>query len=351
MLHHSKPTITEEDINAVSKVLASGEVASGRIVEKFENKFSKYIGIKYGVATSSGTDALHLALLTLGIGHGAEVIIPSYVCTSLLNAINYTGAMPCLCDINQDDFNINISDIENRITRRTKAIILPHMFGCPCDIEKAIDLGIPIIEDCAQALGARYNGKMVGSFGVISVFSFYATKLITTGYGGMAVTNSEKLYNKMKDLREYDNRKNYIIRYNYKMSDIQASMVLTQLRRFPAFIARRKEIAEFYTKNLLWYNNNFEFPKSKRGKEHIFYRYIIKTHGRAKEFFKCLYKMGIESKSPVYKPLHQYLGLSNNKFPNTTEAMKSAVSLPIYPSLSNKEVKMVIEAVKRMVLK
>ena len=177
IISHSKPTVSKEDILAVRKQVASGMHATGTKTKEFENEMRKLIGVKYAKATSSGTAALHLALLSLGVGKGDEVIVSSYVCESVLSAVNYTGARPVLTDIDSDfenGFNISAKTIKPLITKKTKAIIVAHLFGIPADMHsiKKISKKIPIIEDCAQSLGARYKGKMLGSFGNLSICSF-----------------------------------------------------------------------------------------------------------------------------------------------------------------------------------
>jgi len=179
---HSKPFVSEEDYKSVEEVIKSGMHATGSKTKEFEEGVCKFIGAKYAKATTSGTTALHLALLSLKVGKGDEVIIPSYVCQSVLSAVNYTGAKPVLADIEKDSFNISTNTIKPLITDKTKVIIVSHMFGFPADILsiKEISKKIPIIEDCAHSIGGSYKGKMLGNFGDLSIFSFYATKLIST---------------------------------------------------------------------------------------------------------------------------------------------------------------------------
>lgn len=350
MITHSKPTIDQEDIKAVSEVLNSGQITQGPMVDKFEKELSKFISVKGGVATSSGTSAIHLALLALDIKKGDEVIIPSYVCTALLNAVNYIHARPVIVDVNTKDFNISVINIEKKIGYRTKAIIVPHMFGLAADIDKILSFGIPVIEDCAQSIGATYKGKMVGSFGVISTFSFYATKMLATGEGGMATSNSNELLEKMRDLRDYDFKSEYNVRYNYKMTDIQAALGIHQLSKLPTFVDKRKLIAEYYNKEFS--NLDVTLPTSKKHKKHIFYRYVVRTN-KDMDIKRCLdefKKKDIVCDSPVYKPLHVYLGLNSNDFFNTEKIMNSAISIPVYPSLTGKELNY-ISSIAKEVLK
>ena len=348
MITHSKPTIEQDDIKAISEVLNSGQIAQGPMVDKFEKELSKSIDVKGGVATNSGTSALHLALLALDIRKGDKVIIPSYVCTALLNAINYVHAKPVIADINMENFNISVSDIEKKIDEKTKAIIVPHMFGLAADIDEILNFGVPVIEDCAQSIGATYKGKMVGCFGVISIFSFYATKMLATGEGGMAASNSDELLKKMRDLREYDFKSDYKVRYNYKMTDMQAALGISQLSKLPTFIDRRKQIAEYYSEKFS--NLDVILPTSKKHKEHIFYRYVVRTNKDTdiKKCFDGFKKKNVICDSPVYKPLHVYLGLNKKDFINTEEIMNSAISIPTYPSLTENEMNYVSSIVKEV---
>jgi dTDP-4-amino-4,6-dideoxygalactose transaminase len=344
MIPHSKPTLDSRDYNAVMKVLNSGHISQGDYVKRFEDELSKFIGAKGGVATNSGTSALHLAMLALDIGKGDEVIIPGYVCTALLNVINYIGATPIIVDIEADSFNIDVKKVKESLNKRTKAIIVPHLFGLPANLEELLSLKVPLIEDCAQALGATYRGKYVGSFGTLSIFSFYATKVIATGEGGMVLSNSEDLLNKVKDLRDYDNKDDYKIRFNYKMTDFQGALGISQLKRLPSFLRKRRSIAKRYSKELA--NLSALLPTEFSDREHIFYRYVIRIEEDIETTFKKIKREGIYCERPVWRPLHHYLNLPD--FPKTDMVFKSALSIPIYPSLTSEEMGRIIEAVKRL---
>ncbi|MDE1890229.1 MAG: DegT/DnrJ/EryC1/StrS aminotransferase family protein [Planctomycetota bacterium] len=346
MIPHSRPTIEESDVLAVSNILRSGNIAQQNTVKKFEQELAHYIGVKGGVATSSGTAALHLALLALDITKKDTVAMPSYVCTAVLNAVNYVGATPLLIDIDPDTFNLDVEDLKRKLTPRVKAVIVPHTFGLPADIEEIMAIGVPIIEDCAHSIGAAYKNKMVGSFGDISIFSFYATKMITTSEGGMVTSNSEKFLEKIRDLRDYDNKADYIIRYNYKMTDIQASLGLSQLKRLNQFIEIRRGIAQKYNAEL---KNLCSLPVNYRGdSRHIYYRYVIKLHRNGIEsFLKLSKEKGINCERPIFKPLHRYLNLQG--FNNTDSVWETAVSIPIYPTLPEENVKTIVEFIKNVI--
>lgn len=342
IISHSKPTVSAEDILAVKEQVASGMHATGPKTKEFENEMCKFIGVKYAKATNSGTAALHLALLSLGVGKGDEVIVPSYVCESVLSAVNYTGAKPVLADIDSDfennGFNISAKTIKPLITKKTKAIIVTHLFGVPANIHeiKKISKKIPIIEDCAQSIGAGYKGKMLGSFGDVSIFSFYATKVISTGHGGMVLTNSRSLKKNLDNLTQYDKKEKYKIAYNYGLTDIQSALGLSQLSNLEYFLKRRQEIAKEYDK--AFSGIGLGLPKKINGE--IKFRYIIRTKNstQLKALKEKLLKKGIIASQPVFKPLHRCLGLNPKTFENTEHAQNTNLSIPIYPSLTNEEV-------------
>ena len=344
IIPHSRPSLTDSDIKAVTSVLKSGQLSQGPKVAEFESKLALFIGKKKAAAVSSGSAALHLALLALDVKEKDEVIIPSFVCSAVLNAVNYTGATPVLVDIDPLTFNISVDTAKKAITRKTKAIIVPHMFGCAAEIDELSELGIPIIEDCAQSIGAYFKGAKLGSFGLLSIFSFFATKVLSAAEGGMVLSDSEDLMSRIKDLREYDNKDDYILRYNYKMTDIQACLGLNQLSFLEKFIDRRREIAAQYFKEFK--NCNFSLPVWKEGKEHIYYRFIIKTKDNASEYIEKFQQKKVMCMRPVYIPLHIYLNLSG--FPQTMEAWQKTISIPLYPSLTEKEIEKIIAVVKEI---
>lgn len=344
IIPHSRPYITDSDLEAVTSVLKSGQLAQGPKVDKFERNLAEFIGKKKAAATSSGTAALHLALSALEVKEKDEVIIPTFVCSAVLNAVSYTGATPVIVDIETNTYNISVDDVKRAISQKTKAIIAPHMFGCPAEMDKLFELGIPVIEDCAQSIGATFKGQNAGSLGLLSVFSFYATKVLACGEGGMVLSNSEDLILKIKDLREYDNKDDYRLRYNYKMTDIHASLGLNQLTLLEKFIKKRREIAARYFEEFK--DCDFSLPAWKEGKEHIYYRYVIKTKDDASGYLEKFQQKGIRCLRPVYRPLHLYLNLSG--FPQATEAWQKSISIPLYPSLKEIEIEKIISVVKEI---
>lgn len=338
VIPHSRPTLGPHEIRAVTKVMESFHIAQGEKVSEFEQRFADMHGAAGAVACNSGTAALHLALSALGVGTGQEVIIPSYVCTSLLNAVNYVRATPIVADIDPRTFNLEPADVKKRLTPRTAAIIVPHMFGRPADLIPLLELDTPLIEDCAQSLGSTVDGRLAGSFGDLAIFSFYATKVITTGEGGMVVARSKELVERIRDLREYDNRDDYKLRFNYKITDIQAAMGLEQLDRLPELIHRRRMIAATYDAALA------ELPAilPSRDAGHIYFRYVISAPPTAPIWVRRLMNKQVQAARPVYKPLHRYLGLQG--YGGAEAACRNAVSIPLYPSLSDDEIQRITDA-------
>jgi len=345
VITHSLPNIDSQEEKSLLKLLKTGFLSEGSEVAAFEKEMADYIGIKFAMAVSSGTAALHCALLALRIGAGDEVIIPNYVCRSVLNAVQYVQARPVLCDVDRRTFNMTADCVQEKVTRRTKAIIVAHMFGCPAALAKMKKIGIPLIEDCAQSIGAEYEGKRIGSTGDIAIFSFEGTKPMTTGEGGMIVTASGRLYKKLMRLKEpYKNDQSP--KYTYRMSSLQAAVGRVQLRKLSKFISRRQKIAKQYLR--AFQNIGFGLPFIPVNSKHIFYRFMITLRDKEPEDFMRLCRAkGVLVKRPV-KPyvLNQYLGCSFRLFPNTKFIMEHCVSVPIYPSLSNNQVRYVIGTVK-----
>lgn len=337
IIPHSRPTLGQEDIKPVVDVIDSAQIAQGEVVHRFEQAFARKMAAGYAAATSSGTAALHLTLLAMGVGTDDEVIIPSYVCIALLNAIKYIGAMPIMAEIDLETYNLDPDDVRKRLTRRTKAVIVPHLFGLAANMEGLLALDVPIIEDCAQAVGSTYHHRYVGTFGQAAVFSFYATKVMTTGEGGMVISNSKDLIDRVKDLGEYDQKDDYKLRYNYKMTDIHAAMGLAQLDRLETFIGRRVEIAKQYDK--AFDSLGVQLPPKEPG--HIYFRYVIGFGNDSSPYINVLREQGIGCAKPVYLPLHRYLRLKG--YPRTKKAWEQTISIPIYPSLSKEETDRVIE--------
>jgi len=356
-----EPSFDESDIAAVSRVMKEGKVGEGEIVKKFEREMASYIGVRSGIATSSGTAALYLAMRALGIQKGDEVILPTYTCLTLLNAVIHTGAKPILVDNNYDvehmDFNINQEKVFESINGKTKAIIIPYMFGTPTNINKLKKTGIKIIEDCALSLGAEIDDKKISSFGDVSILSFNS-KMISTGKGGMLLSNSKELLSEVDDLTNYEskivslrsepNKEKITLNYDlgYEMSDIQAAIGLNQLRKLPEFIKTRRRLAKRYSKEFS--GKDFIIPKMEKTTKSIFFRYMVKANKNILEVIKEGIKNNIEFGRGVYPPIHYCYQKERKEFPNAEKAINSMISIPLYPSLSEEQIKKIIIVSKKI---
>ncbi|MCC2641229.1 MAG: putative UDP-4-amino-4-deoxy-L-arabinose--oxoglutarate aminotransferase [Nitrospira sp.] len=346
MIPHSRPSLEEEDIRAITETLRSGRIAQGPAVGQFERGMAAYIGVQGAVAVSSGTVALELALRALNIGHGDNVIIPSYVCSAPWLAVQRVGAQARIVDIEPDTYNLDPQRVRKARTSRTRAIIVPHMFGLPADLAALEPLGIPLIEDCAQTLGVTDRGRAVGTVGQLTVCSFYATKLLCTGEGGMVLSNDADLLERVRALREYDQAPSLnAASFNCKMTDLQAAMGLSQLNKLGTFLERRAALAVVYREHLP--AELFNVPSVPSGRTHCYYRFVVRVPKglqSPEELTAYLSRMmhrGVQCRKPVFRPLHRYLELSD--FPASDEADGAAISLPIHPSLTEEEIKQVAQ--------
>lgn len=343
MIPHNKPTIGPEESQAVADVIASGWIAKGAKVAEFEQAFAEYVGAKYAIAVNSGTAALTVALYAL---ETKKAILPTYCCAAVINAVNDMGAIPELWDINKDDFNIERPRITNCIDNIWNIIdataIIPHTFGVPCDyIDVYKSMGMEVIEDCSQALGSYINGQHVGLQGDIGIFSFGPSKMITTGSGGMIVTNSKDLADKARDFIDYDKN---IPAFNFAMNDIAASMGLVQLKKLPEFLRKRRKMANAYTDMCIWKAWNFNHGIKVQNN---WYRFVLIGDfvGRLKQH---LVDNGITAIVPITQDelLHNMLGMDKTRFPNAEWVSTHSLSLPIYPSLSNKEFNHILDCLR-----
>ncbi len=324
-ISHSKPTLGDAEVVAVSAVLRSGNIAQGGQVAAFEAECAEFAGRRFGVAVNSGTSALHLSLGALGVGRDAPVAIPSYACAALMTAVDLQGARSLLCDVG-DDFNI----VPDLVPDDCRSCIVPHLFGATAAIPN-----VPgVIEDIAQSIGGG-----TGRYGDIAVASFYATKLMTAGgEGGMVLTDDEGIADYARERRDYDNRDDFVRRYPYKMTDLEAAVGRIQLKKLPAFIRRRREIAQRYLEAFA--DMPLRVPEASCG--HVFYRFVVTTEQRD-ALQAHLAGHGVDAKRPVYRPAHHYTG---GEFPGAENAHRRALSLPIYPSLIDAEVVHVINSVR-----
>lgn len=347
---HNRPSLDDKEIHAVTKVLQSKWLIAGKEVERFENAMKKIVQVQYAIAVNSGHAALHLSLIALNIGRGDEVIVPSYCVGDVLNAIYYIGAVPVLIDIEKNGFNIDTRLVSQKITQKTKAMIIPHMFGFPAKINELKKFGIPILEDCAQALGTTYQKKPVGYWGDLSIFSFYATKFITTGQGGMVVTNNKNYHEYIKDIIDYNGRDTYKVRYNYSLTDFSASIGNAQLGKRALFLKKRKNIASIYKKILIKKDIDY-FPNNEDTHVNHF-RFILKCRSESERerIQKLFLKRGIITKPPLNhrEILHNLLKQDKLFFPNAEKMARLTLSIPLYPSLSDREVERIAETLDEL---
>lgn len=349
MIPHSRPSIDQEEIRAVAEVLQSGHLAQGAVVERFERGMAAYLGLAGGVAVNSGTMALEVALRVLSIGPGDEVILPSYVCAAPWQAVQRVGAQARLVDIEPETFQIDADLARGAITSRTRAIIVPHLFGLPADLTALGQLGVPLIEDCAQTLGATEQGRAVGSAGTLTVCSFYANKLLCAGEGGMVLSNDPVLLERARALREYDGVPSLIPQAtNLKMTDLQAAIGLAQLDRLPGFLERRVSLAREYREALA--GTSAILPAVPAGRSHVYYRFVVRLSKRgsgSEELTDCLGRLerqGVQCRKPVFRSLHRYLDLDG--FPASEAAEREALSVPLYPALTDEEAAHVLMAMR-----
>jgi perosamine synthetase len=350
MIPHSRPSIGEAEAHAVADVIRSGQLAAGPHVEAFEVGVAKLIGVAGGVAVTSGTAALELALRGLGVGSGDEVLMPSYVCPAPWLAATRVGARARLVEIDPVSYAIDPLEAAKLTSRRTRAIIVPHLFGLPADLTALQALGVPLIEDCAQTLGATEAGRPVGTVGTVSICSFYATKLICAGEGGMVLSNDRELLDRVRALRQYDEQPRLRSDvYNYKMTDLQAAVGFQQLRRFPSLIERRRAIAARY--DAAFATLGVSLPEIPKGRTHVYYRYVMRLKVRRGKseldaVLRALEERGVCGRRPVFHPLHRYV--EAGPFIQTDQAMMTALSVPLYPGLSEEEVTQVITRVSQV---
>jgi perosamine synthetase len=340
MIFHNQPSIGQNEIEAVNEVLMSKWLVKGQKTKTFERLICEFLSHSpaqtakiNGVATSSGTAALYIALKVLGIGNGDFVLLPSFTCTAILNAIFMAGAKPVIADINDTDFNINLDSIDK--LSKISAVILPHTFGVPANIDEVKKLEIPIIEDCAQSFGSKIGNIYTGCFGDISIFSFYSSKFITTGQGGMIISLNDDFVKKAIDYIDFDMPETYYPRFNFQITDIQAAIGIEQLKRAPMFLEKRKCMAKEYSEIFNRKGIDYQKPTFSHAIPNN-YRFVIKLNeNNVKDLQSTFKKNNIMSIVPIeeYELLHNYLGLDPCSFAVSQKISKSTLSLPIYPNL------------------
>jgi perosamine synthetase len=355
----AKPIIGDEEIKAVSEVLKSGMLAQGESVKRFEEDFSRYLGVKHSIAVNNGTVSLDLTMKALDLKPGDEVITPAFTFIATANCALYQGLRPVFADVDARTFNIDPDDLQKRITARTRAVIGVHLYGQPFDLaaisEICQDKKIFLVEDCAQAHGAEYRGQKVGSFGTAGCFSFYPTKNMTTGEGGMITTDDDDLAERLRLLRSHGDTGKYnhtTLGYNYRMMNIQGAIGLAQLKRLEEFTARRIENAAFLNDNIRI--KGITTPYQAEGVRHVYHQYVVRVEesfaGSREKLMEYLQANGIGSavhypRTVYEQPLYRKLGYTSESCPVSEEVSHMVLSLPVHPSLTREDLLHICETV------
>ena len=374
-LAYGKQKIDEDDINSVVKVLKGDYLTTGPIVSEFENSVAKYVGTKYAVAVSNGTAALHMACYAAGISEGDEVLVPAITFAASSNCVLYCGGKPVFIDIDPKSYNIDINKIKEKITNKTKAIIPVDFAGQSVDMDSILKIAeeynLIVIEDAAHALGSEYKNEKVGSKAHMTEFSFHPVKPITTGEGGVVVTNSKELYEKMILFRSHGITRNSELMtenqgpwyyeqidlgYNYRLTDIQSALGLSQIKKLDDFILKRREIVNKYNeafKELKEIGTPFENEYSKSGYHiYVLLLNLDKLKCGRKEIFEALQAENIGVNVhylPVYlHPYYKKLGYKKGECPVAEDIYSRMITIPLFPSMTDKDIKDVIEAVKKV---
>jgi dTDP-4-amino-4,6-dideoxygalactose transaminase len=347
--------IKKEINEAVFRILKRGWFILGEELEKFEEEFAQYLGVKHVVGVGSGTDALHLALLATGIGLGDEVITPSHTFIATVLAIYWVGAKPVLVDIDSQTYNLDPQEIEKKITSKTKAILPVHLYGYPCEMDKIQKIAkkhrLMIIEDACQAHGSIYKGRKLGTFGEANCFSFYPSKnLGAYGDGGAVATNNEEIYRKILLLRNYGQKEKYVFQtkgFNSRLDEIQAAVLRVKIKHLKDWNKKRRQLAEVYRRELIGLPLILP-PKDTKNGQSNYYVFVIRTEKRD-ELLKYLAENGVTTLIHYPVPIHcqeSCSELSNEKLPITEMVAKQVISLPIFPQMTSKEVKYVGKKIK-----
>ena len=360
MISIAKPWITQSEIDAVTQVMDSGMIACGKTVTNFEENFAAYIGAKYGIATTSGTTALEVALRAMGIGAGDKVITTAYSFIASTNCIVYVGATPVFVDIDPDDFNMDMAALEQTLQANpdAKVLLLVHLFGQACNMDEVMRLakayGVKVLEDCAQAHGAMWNGQKVGSFGDAAAFSFYPTKNMTTGEGGIVLTNSDALAEKARLLINHGMKIRYTheeIGYNYRMTNMAAAIGLEQLKRLDGFNEARRTNAQYLDTHI---TNPLVQTPVVRGKAHpVYHQYTVRVKGGKRDAliklleenqigYGIFYPFSIPEQ-PCYEKFH-----FEKQWKNTDEVKQEVLSLPIHPALTQGDMETIARVINTL---
>jgi perosamine synthetase len=353
MIHIAKPMIGQEEKQAVLEVLDSGIIAQGPRVKAFEEAFADMCGVRHAIATTSGTTALHVALLAHGIGEGDEVITSPFTFIASANSVLFTGARPVFVDIDPVTYNLDPSRIEKAITPRTRAILPVHLFGLSCDMDPILKIaekhGLKVIEDACQSHGAEYKARRVGSFGT-GTFSLYPTKNMTSAEGGMITTNDEDLAEKCRVIRQHGMRRRYYhdeLGFNFRMTDVHAAIGLAQLLKLEKFNQARRQNAAYLSQCL----EGVQVPFVPEGSQHVYHQYTLRVpEGRRDSLRTHLQEKGVGSEVYYPVPVHKQtfyveeLGYDLS-LPVAEQAALEVLSLPVHPALSQADLEVIVSNV------
>jgi perosamine synthetase len=353
----AKPLVGDEELSAIGEVLSSGMLTQGEVVKKFEDGFSRYLGVENSIAVSNGTVALDLAVKALGLKDGDEVISPAFTFIATANCILYQGLKPVFADVDERTFNLDPADLAEKITPKTKAVIGVHLYGQPFDLkgvrQVCQDHNLALIEDCAQAHGAEYHGKKVGSFAT-GCFSFYPTKNMTTGEGGMITTNDDAVAERLRLIRNHGDTGKYnhvLVGYNYRMTNIQGAIGQVQLGKLEEFIGRRLENAKYLSSHLK--AKGITPPYVTKDIRHVYNQYVVMVEDdfpcTREDLMAYLQSKGVGSAihypKPVYdQPIYRDLGLKGS-CPVAEDVSRRVLSLPVHPSLKKEDLEYIAQVI------
>ncbi len=363
MIPVCEPLLTGKELEYVTDCLKTNWISSaGKYIAEFEKGFAVYCGSKQGITTTSGTTALHLALAALGLGKGDEVIIPTLTMAACAFSVIYTGAKPVLVDSEPETWNMDVAQIERKITLHTKAIMPVHIYGHPCDMDPIMDIArkhhLYVVEDAAEAHGATYKGKMAGGMGDVGCFSFYANKIITTGEGGMMVTNDEKVADRARRFKDqaFSRERRFLhtdIGFNYRMTNIQAAIGLAQLESIDRFVEMRRKNAQLYNKQLKGVSG-ITLPQEKKWAKNVYWMYCIVIEdefGMSRDdLMAYLRQKGVDTRTffiPMHvQPAFKNMGLFEGEhYPVSEQLARKGLYLPSGSGLTEEQINSVCEAV------
>lgn len=361
----SRPDLVPADIAAVARVLRTPFLSMGPRVIEFERNFARFIGLKYAVAMNSGTSALHACMHALGIGPGDEVITTPFSFIASANSILFRGATPVFVDIDATTLNMNPALVEEAVSRKTRAILVVHIFGLPCEMDEIMRIAhkhkLEVIEDACEAIGATYHGRKVGTFGRAAVFAFYPNKQMTTGEGGMVVTDDERYAAVLASIRNQGRSAHSTawleherLGYNFRMDEMSAALGISQLRRLPSMLAARRRVANEYARRLN-HLPGVQTLVEPRGMKRSWFVYVIRfaSHDLREAAFEHLTKKGIQC-GKYFPPIHlqpfyvEQFGYSEGMFPVCEAVSKSVLALPFYNNISARQIDLVVRALEQV---